>query len=136
MKTKNILILGFLLAASLAACKKDDTTPTPTETISRVDYVGSWSCTEVPVAKNLNFDCSISIDNNTTTNIKIANFANLNGSAFAIVNMKSIVLPKQTISGNTVEGYGSMENRNFITWHYYVKDNTDSLTYNATFNRK
>ena len=136
MKTKNIFIVGLLIAASFTTCKKDDNNTTPIDTITRADYVGSWSCTEVPVAKNLNFDCSISIDNSTTSNIKIANFANLNGSAFAIVSVKSVTLPKQTISGNTVEGYGSMENKNFITWHYYVKDNTDSLAYNTTFNRK
>lgn len=121
---------------SIAACKKDDTPTTPTETITRADYVGSWSCTEVPLAKNLNFDCSIFIDATTTSNIRISNFASLNDTAFAIVNGKSVILPKQTYSGNTIEGYGNMENKNFINWHYYVKNNTDSSAYNTTFNRK
>ncbi|MEI6696172.1 MAG: hypothetical protein WCO13_08895 [Bacteroidota bacterium] len=135
MKAKNIFILGFILVAGLNACKKDDTT-TSTETFTRADYVGSWACTETPVAKILNFDCTITTDANTETNINISNFANLHGTAFAIVSGKNLVLPKQTFSGNTFEGYGTMENKNFITWHYYVKDNTDSLVYNTTFNRK
>ncbi len=136
MKTKNIFIIGVVVIAGFAACTKDDTI-TPVETIKRTDYVGSWACTEVPVAKNLNFDCIISLDPSTESNIKISNFASLNSNAFAIVNGKSLILPRQTINNNTVEGYGTMDNnKNFITWNYYVVDNTDSTVYNTTFNRK
>ncbi|MFZ4400836.1 MAG: hypothetical protein ACOYO1_12440 [Bacteroidales bacterium] len=138
MKAKNILILGLFIILGFAACKKDITSNGPSSQAdsTRNDYVGSWACTEIPVAKNLNFDCTISIDANTETNIKIANFANLNSNAYAIVSAKSVILPKQILSGNTVEGYATMENINFIRWHYYVKDNTDSMAYNTTFNRK
>jgi hypothetical protein len=135
MKTKNIFITVLIIAGFMGACKKDETT-TPVETISRTDYVGSWSCTEIPQAKNQNFDCTITLDATNTTKIKISNFANLNGTATAIVNANIVSLPKQSISGNTIEGNGTMENKNFITWNYYVKDNTDSLVYNTTFNRK
>ncbi len=135
MKAKNFFIIGLVVFTSFSACKKDNTTTT-SETITRTDYVGSWACTETPAAKILNFDCTITADANTETNINISNFANLHGTAFAIVSGKSVVLPKQTFSGNTFEGYGTMENKNFISWHYYVKDNTDSLVYNTTFNRK
>jgi hypothetical protein len=135
MKTKKKLLLGLFIIAVITSCKKDNTT-TPTDSITRTDYVGLWACTEVPQAKNQNFDCTITIDATIAENIKISNFANLNNTAFVIVNGKSVILPKQTYNGNTIEGYGTMENKNFITWHYYVKDNTDSLVYNTTFNRK
>ena len=146
MKTKNIFIIGLLIAASFAACKKDDTNTGSYNPINpndsnyvdstRIDYVGLWDCTEVPVAKNQYFDCTILIDSTSGNKIKIKNFANLNATVIARVNNKSVILSKQTISGNTVEGYGNMENKDFITWHYYVKDNTDSMAYNTTFNRK
>ncbi len=138
MKTKNIVIIGLIVITNIVACKKDDTTPTtPSTGITRNDYFGSWSCTEIPVAKNQYFDCTISADANVINNIKITNFANLNGTAFAIVNGKSVVLPVQTISNNTFEGYGTLDNsKNLITWHYYVKTNTDSTVCNTTFNRK
>ncbi len=136
MKTKNIFITGLLIIAGIAACKKDETTSTPTETTTRNDYVGSWECTEIPAAKDQYFDCTIYIDATTGSNIKIANFANLHDTAFAIVNGKSVILPKQTFSGNTFEGYGNFVNEDYLTWHYYVKDNTDSSAYNTSFNRK
>ena len=135
MKAKNIIITGLFIALLIAGCKKDETT-TPVETFTRTDYIGNWACTEVPLAKKLNFDCTISLDAASTDHIKISNFANLNGDAVAAVNGNIVSLPKQTINGNTVEGSGKMENKNFITWQYYVKDNTDSLVYNTTFNRK
>lgn len=136
MKTKNILILGLLIAMSIAACKKDDDTTTPTETITRTDYVGSWSCTEVPIAKDFYFDCNISIDGVQGDTIKMKNFANLNNEiVIGIVSGKSIIIPKQVLI-NTVEGYGNMENKNFITWHYRVENNNDTTISNATFNRK
>jgi len=116
------------------SCEKIDDNNNPT--FSRDDYIGSWSCTEIPQTKNLYFDCLISADANVSDNIKIQNFASLNSTAFAIVNGKSVVLPKQVLNGNTIEGYGTMENKNYIRWSYYVKDNTDSVMYNTNFNRK
>jgi uncharacterized protein (TIGR02145 family) len=111
-------------------CIKEDTT-----TINRIDYIGNWDCIEIPEAKNMNFTCTITLDSNTQTNIKILNFANLNSTVFAIVNGNSLIVPKQTLVGNTIEGNGTMQNKNYITWNYYIKDNTDSITYNTTFIR-
>ncbi len=135
MKTLSIkkAILLSVIIFSLSSCEKEILNPTTT---TRADYTGLWSCTEVPVAKNLYFDCEITIDANTEDNIKIKNFASLNATAFAIVNGKSIILPKQTLNGNTIEGYGTMVNKDYVTWSYYVKDNTDSTMYNTNFNRK
>jgi hypothetical protein len=135
MKTKLIFILGIILITCISSCKKDEST-IPSETFTRNDYVGSWSCVEVQQVKGQNFDCIISLDAVVAENIKISNFANLQGTAFAVVSGKNLVIPKQTINNNTFEGYGSMSNINFITFHYYVKDNVDSVVYNTTFNRK
>jgi len=130
---KFVLLISMLMLVTIG-CEKDDFAPI--DTLTRADYVGLWSCTEVPLAKNQYFDCEIKIDNVSEDNIKLINFANLSGTAFAIVSGKNVVLPKQTINGNTIEGYGTMQNKNYITWRYYVKDNTDSASYNTNFNRK
>jgi|DewCreStandDraft_4_1066084.scaffolds.fasta_scaffold38674_4 hypothetical protein len=131
---KKVVFLMVIAIFVVISCEKDDILPV--DTFTRADYVGLWSCTEVPLAKNQYFDCEIKIDNNNESNIKLTNFANLSGTAFAIVSGKNVVLPKQTINGNTIEGYGTMQNKNYITWRYYVKDNTDSASYNTNFNRK
>ncbi|MCX6232478.1 MAG: hypothetical protein NTZ33_13155 [Bacteroidetes bacterium] len=135
MKTTRILIATLFIIISFSGCKKDDST-IPSATITRNDYVGNWSCVEVPQAKNQNFDCTISLDALIADNIKISNFANLQGTAYAVVTGKNLVIPKQTINNNTFEGYGTMNNTNYITMHYYVKDNVDSLVYNTNLNRK
>lgn len=106
-------------------------------TVTRNDYIGLWTCTEVPIAKTMYFDCEISIDGNSDDKIKIQNFAGLNQIATVKVNGKSLVLPKQTLNGNTIEGVGNYVNKNYITWQYYVKvGNSDSSMYNTNFNRK
>lgn len=130
---KIVLLLAVVFIVTIG-CEKDDITPV--DNYTRADYVGMWSCTEVPLAKNQYFVCEIKIDVNSEENIKLVNFANLTGTAFAIVSGKNVILPKQTIYGNTIEGYGTMQNKNYITWRYYVKDNTDSASYNTNFNRK
>ena len=106
-------------------------------TVTRNDYIGLWTCTEVPIAKTMYFDCEISIDGSSEDKIKIQNFAGLNQIATVKVNGKSLILPKQTLNGNTIEGFGSYVNKNYITWQYYVKvGNSDSSMYNTNFNRK
>ena len=130
-----IILFSFAFAVILIACEKEENNNN--EVFTRSDYVGIWSCTETPVAKNLYFDCEIVVDTNTSDNIKLKNFAGLNLTAFAIVSGKSVILPKQTISNNTIEGFGTMQNKNYITWQYYVKEgNSDSSMYNTNFNRK
>ena len=136
MKTTKIFIAAILVIISVSGCKKDDSIIPSSTTFTRNDYVGNWSCVEVPAAKNQNFDCTISLDALIAENIKISNFANLNGTAYAVVTGNNLVIPKQTINNNTFEGYGSMSNTNLISLHYYVKDNVDSLVYNTNMNRK
>ena len=137
MKFKSIkksLVL-LLIATTVISCEQIE--KNEDITVSRNDYVGSWTCTEVPLSKIMYFDCEISIDANSDNKIKIQNFAGLNQTAFVKVNGKSLILDKQTLNGNTIEGIGNYVNNNYITWQYYVKvGNSDSSMYNTNFNRK
>lgn len=137
MKTisiKKSLVLLFI-AATVISCEQIE--KNEDITVTRNDYIGSWTCTEVPLSKIMYFDCEISIDANSDNKIKIQNFAGLNQTAFVKVNGKSLILDKQTLNGNTIEGIGNYVNNNYITWQYYVKvGNSDSSMYNTNFNRK
>lgn len=131
---KKSLVL-LLIATAVISCEEIE--KNEDITVSRNDYVGSWNCTEVPISKTMYFECEISIEANSDNKIKIQNFAGLNQTAFVKVNGKSLILDKQTLNGNTIEGIGNYVNNNYITWQYYVKvGNSDSSMYNTNFNRK
>ncbi len=131
----NRFLFLIIFAFVIISCEKTDNNQDIT--ITRNDYVGTWTCTEVPITKAIYFDCDISIDENSEDKIKIQNFAGLNQIAYVKVNGKSLILPKQTLNGNTIEGIGNYVNKDYITWQYYVKiGNSDSSMYNTNFNRK
>ena len=132
-KVFNSIIVFMFSMLVFYSCKKDDTTQTTVFT--RDDYVGSWNGTEVPAAKNQYFICVISADPNVSTNVIMNKFANIAGNTYAVVNGANITIPRQTLSGNILEGYGTMQNKSYITFHYYVNNGTDSTTYNTTFNK-
>ena len=136
MKRKVLsLIIAIILSNTLFyACQKDSIVPT--ETFVRTDFIGSWDGTEVPAVKNQTFICDITADANVSTNIRMYKFANIAGTAYAVTSGGNITIPKQTINGNTIEGYGTMQNKSYITWHYYVNDGADSIVYNTTFNKR
>ena len=133
-KVYSFLIVSVISLLIFYSCKKDDSTQ-PTN-FTRDDYVGSWDGTEVPVVKNQTFICDISADPNVSSNIKMVKFANIAGTAYAVVSGANITIPKQTVGINIIEGYGTMQNKSYITWHYYVNDGADSLVYNTTFNKR
>ncbi len=133
-KVYSIIILFVLTTMVFYSCKKDNTVQDLT--VTRNDYLGSWDGTEVPVAKNQTFICDISADPNVSSNIKMLKFANIAGTAYAVVSGTNVTIPKQTVGINTIEGYGTMQNKSYITWHYYVNDGADSLVYNTTFNKR
>lgn len=134
IKTNKYLLL-IIFSFAIISCEKIDNNQEVT--ITRNDYIGFWTVTEVPISKTMYFDCEISIDGNSEDKIKIQNFAGLNQIAYVKVNGKSLILPKQTLNGNTIEGVGNYVNKDYITWQYYVKvGNSDSSMYNTNFNRK
>ncbi len=126
-----VLMLSMFVFYS---CKKDDVTQPIVFT--RDDYIGSWNGTEAPAAKNQYFICVISADPNVSTNVNMNKFANIAGNTYAVVTGANITIPRQTLSGNIIEGWGSMQNKSYITFHYYVNNGTDSVVYNTTFNKQ
>ena len=126
-----VLIISLLIFNS---CKKDEAI-IPTS-VSRDDYIGSWDGTEVPAAKNQTFICVITADSSIGTNIRMLKFANIAGTAYAIVSGANVTIPKQTVDNFTIEGFGTMQNKSYITWQYSISDGATSQKYNTTFNKR
>ncbi len=137
-KVCNIILTVLFINVFFFSCTKDDTINNNpiTDSFVRDDYVASWDGTEVPAVKNQTFICNISANPNVSSNIFMYKFANIAGAAYAIVSGSNVTIPRQTINGNTIEGYGKMQNKSYITWHYYVNDGSDSIVYNTTFNKR
>jgi len=123
-----ILILGLL---SLAACETTDINP---DEDVRAPYLGTWSCSET---SGMTYNVTVTLDQNNSTQILIGNFHLLGASekAYAIATTNNLTLPSQVISGFTINGSGNLINNNLITMKYYVNDNADVDTVNATYTK-
>jgi hypothetical protein len=104
-------------------------------------FIGDWSVTEENTLKSTDhYNVSISNSNSDTTAVLIRNFyaISYDVSVEATVSGSRITIPSQTVSGFTIQGYGSMPfNGKTISWSYTVDYNngfTDSVT--ATYTKE
>jgi hypothetical protein len=115
----------------LTSCDKTTNDPTADP---RAQYLGTWSCSESPT---VNYHVIISLDSSNSSQILIYNFHMLgnNDKAYAIATQNNLTLPSQVILGNTIYGSGDLINNNKFTLKYYVNNQTDIDTINATYTK-
>lgn len=100
----------------------------------RDQFTGNWNCSE---ASGPNYPVTISKDPSNSSQVLIYNFHLLGQTekVFAIATSSTLSIPTQSVSGNTVNGNGTLVNANRITMKYYVNNQTDIDTVNANYNR-
>lgn len=128
---KYIAILLTLCIFTLISC--DKTNNNPDEDV-RSSYLGTWTCTET---SGMNYSVTVTLDQSNSTQVLIGNF-HFFGAAekvYAIATANNLTLPSQTICSNTVHGSGSLINANKFTMKYYVNDQADIDTVNATYTK-
>ena len=120
------LVISLALVFLLASCSPNDSdTPTPTD--GRDKYIGTWSCAETSSQNGAStFDVTLRKNVNDENQILIDNFYLLGTSHSATVNKSgnSLTLSTQSISGNTVQGSGSISSDTKINLTYTVNDGT------------
>ena len=119
---RNTAIFALLLfLASYAS--NDSETVTPTD--DRDKYIGTWSCAETSSKSGgSTFDVTIRKDVNENSQLFIDNFYLLGSTHAALVKKSgnSLSLPTQSISGNTVQGSGSIVSDTKWNLSYTVND--------------
>jgi len=115
----------------LSACTKSSPEPSPSD--PRSNFVGSWGVTETST-KNY-YTSIISVDQNSTDGVFIGNFGASNVSAHAVVSGNSITITSQQLTnGWGVNGSGSYS-QGKITWQYSINDGANQSNYIAVFTK-
>jgi hypothetical protein len=135
MKMKRKSIFPVLLCAVLfvASCKKDEQEPPASTGDPRDKFIATWTCQEnSQVNSTSTFSVHISKSTTDSTEILFENLYNygFNFKPYAQVNGNNFVIPSQVISGNTIQGSGSLTGNNTINMSYTVNDG--STVDNAT----
>ena len=113
-----------ILLLFLASCASDDSdTATPTD--DRDTYIGTWSCAETSSKSgNSTFDVTIRKDVNEDSQLFIDNFYLLGSSHAAVVKKSgsNLTLSTQSVSGNTIQGSGTIVSNTKWSLSYTVND--------------
>jgi hypothetical protein len=103
----------------LASCEPDEETGPDREA-----FLGTWVCTETSqVFGTTSFQVNIVESSANESQVYIRNFYNLGTTeqAYATISGKSINIPQQVVSNNTISGSGTLSG-NRINLSYSVND--------------
>jgi hypothetical protein len=131
---KIFLIIGFLVSSALLwqSCTKEGD-PTD-EGDTREAFIGNWAVNDQ--CSKQTYGVSISLDGGNSSQVIIANYANLGNSAKAIVAGSNIQVESQDIgNGYSVSGNGTL-NGEIISWSSYnFETDSDQTECTATFSK-
>lgn len=130
-RLKFFIVFTLLSLFIFSSCEEIDD---PNENDVRESYLGTWSCHEV---SGLNYNVTVQLDPSNSAQILIYNFhfQGSNEKVYCIATANNLTLPSQTYCGNTVNGSGNLVNSNKFTMLYYVNDNADVETVEATYTK-
>jgi hypothetical protein len=140
MRTLKFTAVFFLATLTFSSCEQalDLLSDDP-----RDSFVGEWSVAEENTLKSTNTDFyTVNIEKSASdsTEVFIKNFYAISAgtSVMAVVSGNNITVASQTVSGFTIQGYGSIAfNGKTIGWSYTVNHNNgfiDQVT--ATYTKK
>lgn len=113
-----------VLITFLASCaSNDDDSPTPTD--ERDEYIGTWSCAENSSKSGAStYDVVLRKNVNESNQFFMDNFYLLGSTHAAVITKSgnSLTIPTQSVSGNTVQGSGSISSSTKINLSYTTND--------------
>ena len=131
-----LLVLGLLLVVN--SCKKEEATP-PDGSDKRDKFLNTWICDEFSSITGSNPAFNVFIVKSTSNGgqVLIENFYGLGNSARAIADVvkDSLYIYPQIVSGNTVQGSGTLKNTTTIQLKYTVYDGSTNDNVTATLTR-
>lgn len=131
------MIAGTVLF--LTSCELDDFNLDSDDERDRI--VDTWKCEENSMlfGQQTPYHSDISKSSSDSVTIYITNFYQLgfNEEIYATLTNRSIDIPKQTVDGHVIDGFGTVaSNYNSIQFTYTVDDGSGTLdNVNATYRR-
>jgi len=123
LSKSKVMAVCIALLFMVGCASDDDSEVTPID--ERDKYIGTWSCAEnSSKSGNSTFDVVIRKNSTNSTQLYIDNFYLLGSSHSALVdkNGTSLTIATQSISGNTVQGSGTINSDTKINLTYTVND--------------
>lgn len=131
--SKSLILIFTATVLFITSCQKDNN---PTDTDVRAKFTGSWYCVE---KSGLSYTVDISLDPGNSSQILLANFhyQGTGEKAYATATSSSFTIPYQGMCNNAihVNGTGNFINDNKLTLVYYVNNQTDVDTIQATYTK-
>lgn len=138
-KMKQLLKYGYIIISLLLiSCDPDDSLLNNEDV--RDDLTGNWLVTENSSLLGFRtYEVDIFKDSENQSKINILNFYKMgaNDSAYATISTvetNTLTIPYQSISGNIIDGYGTLDGSE-INLIYYVDDGNDADTITANYSR-
>lgn len=132
---KTIKLFTIILALFLTACELEPELPATTDI--RAEISGEWACSEVETGQDpIDFTVKVFKDSESETKILIADFHNIEDTAYAIVgDDRSLTIPQQTLGGySNITGTGSINSGyTQIDLTYTAVEQGETINYTATF---
>jgi hypothetical protein len=113
----------ILLVFAASSCAPEEEEPTPVDDRDKFVSANGWSCQENSSQTGAStFTVHITKSSSNTAQIQLENFYNygFQNKAIASVNGSSFTIASQQISGNTVQGSGTLQSNGSITMNYTV----------------
>jgi len=135
MKKLQTLVPVALMALLIFFSGCEETNDIISDADPRDDFIGEWSCNEVPAKRN-SYRVNISYDDSNSSQVLLFNFGlfGQNASAYGIIAGNDVTVPLQEIQGDwSVDGQGELVDEETIEWTYTLDDGADRIDYIATF---
>jgi hypothetical protein len=123
----------IVLIITSAGCNITDDDPGGSNPDYAERYLGTWHVYDTQ--QRLNYDVVIERDGGSHDRIKLNNFADLGGTAYAMVSEHTVIINNQEINNYQFEGTGLYENSNKLSFTYKLSDGIDEELRNAVFTK-
>jgi len=125
-KLAGFAVLVTMMIAVLNSCTKEDNGPDSTGT-DRDKFIGSWQGSSTGTLPAQNFNVTITAGSSSPSQILIDNFDNIGSGKKVIADISgndiSITgVPLNIINGDTIDGSGTYNSNNTMTFHYTWRD--------------
>ncbi len=137
MKIKKILLLSMILVGSiliLNSCEKNNNGPDSTD---RDKFLGVWKASSFGPGGDVNFNMTITASNSSPDQILMENFDALGNGTYvpADVSINSIYISSTIVHSDTIQGSGSYNSNNTLSFNYEVRDGQTVESRTATARR-
>lgn len=132
---KKFLVLIFTGSVLfLVSCEKSTDGP---NTLDREKFLGLWKASSFGPGGDVNFNMTITASNSAENEVLMENFDALGNGTYvsASVSGSSVFIPRNLVHSDTIQGEGSYQSNETLSFSYEVRDGQTVENRTATARR-